>query len=48
MYPAEGQDMRHEVERAVQAFAVAIGDGDTEMLGFPLDDDCGEEIQLGL
>ncbi len=39
--------MRHEVGRAVQAFAAAIGDGDTEMPGVPVDDDCGEEVQPG-
>ncbi len=39
--------MRQEVGRAVEAFASATGDGLAEMLGVPVDDDCGEEVQSG-
>ena len=47
MSPTEGRDMRQEVGRDVQAFAAAIGDGLAEMLGIPIDDDRGEEVQPG-
>lgn len=39
--------MRQGVGRAVQAFASAIGDGLSEMLCIPIDDDCGEEVLRG-
>lgn len=39
--------MCQEVGRDVVSFAAAIGDGEAEMLGIPIDDDRGEEIQSG-
>ena len=39
--------MRQEAGRDVDAFAAAIGDGEAEMLGVPVDDDRGEEVQPG-
>ena len=39
--------MCHEVGCAVQAFAAAIGDGLAEMLGVPIDDNRGQQVQPG-
>ena len=39
--------MRHEVGGAVQAFASATGDGLAEMLGVPVYDNRGQQIQPG-
>ncbi|SFA60966.1 hypothetical protein SAMN04487972_13220 [Paracoccus halophilus] len=47
MGPTKWRGVRQKVWRAVQAFASTASDGLPEMLGVPVDDDRGEEVQPG-
>ena len=45
MRPSEGRGMRQKIGRAIQSLAFSVVDGLTEMLGVPVDDDGGEQIE---
>ena len=45
MRSSEGRDVGEQVWLTVEAFAFSTGDGLTEVLGVPVDDDGGEQIE---
>ena len=45
MSPSERRDVRQQLGRTVQSFMLSLRDGVSEMLGVPIDDDGGEQVQ---
>ena len=45
MRSSEGRDVGEQVWLTVEAFAFSTGDGLTEVLGVPVDDDGGKQIE---
>ncbi len=45
MCPSERRGVRQKIGRAVQSFAFSVVDRLAEMLGVPVDDDGGEQIE---
>lgn len=45
MSPTERRDVREQLGRTVQPIMLSLRDGVSEMLGVPVDDDCGQQVQ---
>ena len=45
MRPSEGRGVRQKIGWAIQSFAFSVVDGLAEVLGVPVDDDGGEQIE---
>ncbi len=45
MSPTERRDVRQQFGRTVQSIMFSLRDGVTEMLGVPVDDDGGQQVQ---
>ena len=47
MAPSEWRDVSQEVWRAIEPCFLPLRDGNTELLGVPIDYDCGQQVQTG-